>query len=185
MLKIKHNFAIKKWIRILLISVIFIQLVLVSIQLWEYFYKLVIQGISTSSFKPEGNFFVRLLNFFEIGIGSLIKEYIVNICIPALLFVFLRDRDRDFIDGTEMTEAIKEGFIEGANEIAHTNEIAHNQESKKTEETTQSNVNSESSIESEEKTNTKDEVNLEANSEKLVKSVDNKENDLEDFFKSL
>lgn len=118
MIKIKNSFAIKKWVRILLIAVIFVQLTLVFIQLWEYFFKLVIQGISTSSFKTESNILVRLLNYFEVGVGSIIREYVVNICIPALLFVFLRDRDREI-----MLEAVKEGVIEGVEEIQHHNEI--------------------------------------------------------------
>lgn len=117
MIKLKNSLQIKKFLRIALIVVIIIQLILVTIQLYEYLNKLVFLGVSTSTASTEGNYFIRFLNFFEIGVGSLIKENVLNICLPLLVYVLLRDRDREILYGEEITEAVKEGVIEGVDEV--------------------------------------------------------------------
>lgn len=122
MIKLQNSLQIKKFLRIALVIIIFLQIILSFVALFEYFNALVIQGISTSTTKTEPNNFIRLYNFFEIGIASVIKENIVNICLPLLVYVLLRDRDREILFGEEqydeITEAVKEGVIEGVDEAA-------------------------------------------------------------------
>lgn len=118
MIKLKNSLQIKSFLRFMLILVILIQIVNASITLWDFFHKLVIEGMSTSSNTTETNFVVRILNFFQYGIGSVIKAYVLNICIPLLVYILLRDRDRDLLFGEDELDAIKEGVFEGVDEAS-------------------------------------------------------------------
>lgn len=130
MLKIRNSFKIKGFVRVCLVVVIAIELIEILLALWKYFYDLVILGYSTSSYKTEGNILVRLINFFEIGIGSTIRDYIVNLCIPLALYFMLRDRDREVLYGEnelhDLTDAVKEGIIEGVEEVSHNDNASSN-----------------------------------------------------------
>lgn len=123
MLAFKNSLMLKKIIRSFLVIVIAIELIIITLALWNYFYELVWQGISTTSYKTEKNTFVRILNFFEIGIGAVIREHIIILCVPMVTYMLLRDRDRELLYSeeqmTEVTEAVKEGIIEGVEEVSH------------------------------------------------------------------
>lgn len=179
MIKLKNSLQIKKFLRIALIAIIVIQLILVTIQLYEYFHKLVLIGASTTTAASEGNYVIRFLNFFEIGVGSLIKENVVNICLPLLVYVLLRDRDREILYGDEqleeITEAVKEGVIEGVDEVTSETHVK-NTTKQNTEDKVQVAINQE--IEKQPETNEQDnKINKEE-----IKDLNN---NLDDFFAKL
>lgn len=166
MIKINNSLKIKRIIRAFLAFVITLELILITIELSEYFLKIVIEGISTSTWKSENSIFVRLFNFLKVGVDSVIKEWVVTLCVPLATYFLLRDRDRDILYGEEqlhdVTEAVKEGIIEGVEESNHS-------------------IKNYNSV-SDNNNNDSKEINQDLKKEQEIEKEQNSQNDEDDFF---